>query len=55
MVAVAVKLLQRQGRAALVVAVPAQMELVGQVKQAVQIQVVVVAAVKARFWALLLA
>ena len=54
MVAAGVNLPQQQGLGALAVVAPAQMELGGQVKQAVQIQVVVAAAAKARFWELLL-
>jgi uncharacterized membrane protein len=50
---VAVKLRQRQEPEGLAAVALVQMELVGQVKQAVQIQAV--AAVKARFWGLLLA
>jgi hypothetical protein len=52
---VAVKLRQRQEPEGLAAVALVQMELVGQVKQAVQIQAVAVAAVKARFWGLLLA
>tara|TARA_R110000868_G_scaffold209426_2_gene459230 strand:- start:71 stop:238 length:168 start_codon:yes stop_codon:yes gene_type:complete len=49
-----VKLRQRLELEGRVVVDREQMELVGQVKQAVQIQVVVAAAAKARFWELLL-